>query len=120
MYVESSPSVSRALSVREALLSFLLDRSVFSYVRRSLPHNVDDPREHFLSVRDLLVTAEPATDDENFLRDLREYFSVYGPLYACKYCAETTKSNYILIEFADYGQRRRCSANLLIFLRVDL
>jgi len=80
-------------------------RGHYLYVKRSLPHNVEHPREHFDSVRDLIVTvdSQPA-DNEKFLRDLREYFSAYGLLYACKYCHETTNFNCILIEFADYDQ----------------
>jgi hypothetical protein len=44
--------------------------------------------------------------DEEFLNDLREYFSSYGTLYACKYCHETN-FDYILVEFADFGNRKK-------------
>jgi len=42
--------------------------------------------------------------DEEFLKELREYFSSYGAVYACKYCHEAN-FDYILVEFADYGKR---------------
>lgn len=51
-----------------------------------------------------MIIMESIDTDEQFLRDLREYFSSYGALYACKYCHETN-FNYILVEFADYGKR---------------
>ena len=45
-------------------------------------------------------------DDEEFLSKLRDYFSSYGPLYACKYCHEIN-FRYILVEFADKGKQER-------------
>jgi len=48
----------------------------------------------------IVINSNPT--DEQFLLDLREYFSSYGTVYACKYCHETN-FDYILVEFADFG-----------------
>ena len=51
-----------------------------------------------------MIIVDSLNIDEEFLKDLREYFSSYGTVYACKYCHETN-FDYILVEFADYGKR---------------
>lgn len=50
-----------------------------------------------------MIVLDSLNADEQFLKDLREYFSSYGTLYACKYCRETN-FDYVLVEFADYGK----------------
>lgn len=49
--------------------------------------------------------------DDNFLKELREYFSSYGTIYACKYCHETN-FDYFLVEFADFGKLNFSKADL--------
>ncbi|CAF1154118.1 unnamed protein product [Adineta ricciae] len=73
------------------------------YVKRALPIDDDHPRERFETTRDLMVVID--SDDEifkqaDFLQQLREYFSSYGRIYACKYQHEAN-FDYILVEFAD-------------------
>lgn len=41
----------------------------------------------------------------DFLQQLREYFSTYGRIYACKYQHEAN-FDYILVEFTDRGKRK--------------
>jgi hypothetical protein len=77
----------------------------YRYVKRAIPFDPEYPREHIDSTRDLMIIADSLNDDEEFLKDLREYFSSYGALYACKYCHEAN-FNYILVEFADFGNRK--------------
>jgi len=52
-----------------------------------------------------MIVNDSLNIDEEFLKTLREYFSSYGTLYACKYCHEEN-FNYILVEFADFGKRK--------------
>ncbi|CAF3587698.1 unnamed protein product [Rotaria socialis] len=73
------------------------------YVKRAVPYTDDNPREHIDTTRDLLIVVDSINVDEHFLKCLREYFSSYGTLYACKYCHEAN-FDYILVEFADYDQ----------------
>ncbi|CAF3457158.1 unnamed protein product [Rotaria sp. Silwood1] len=73
------------------------------YVKRAIQFNADYPREHIDSSRDLMIVVDSINVDEKFLKGLREYFSSYGTLYACKYCHEVN-FDYILVEFADYDQ----------------
>jgi len=49
-----------------------------------------------------MITVDSFVPTDKYLDDLREYFSSYGMLYACKYAHEKA-FDYILIEFADYG-----------------
>ena len=72
------------------------------YVKRAIPFDAEHPREHIESTRDLMIVIDCLTVDELFLKELREYFSSYGTLYACKCCREET-FEYILVEFADPG-----------------
>ena len=74
------------------------------HVKRALPYDWEYPRERFESTRDVMIVVD-FTPDEQFLRDLRHYFSSYGPVYACKRCHETDL-DYILVEFADPGRHR--------------
>ncbi|CAF0800352.1 unnamed protein product [Rotaria sp. Silwood1] len=76
------------------------------YVKRALPIDDEHPRERFETTRDLMIIIDfdnKNYNDKEFLTQLREYFSSYGTLYACKYCHETY-FNYILVEFADKDQ----------------
>ncbi|CAF0934534.1 unnamed protein product [Rotaria sordida] len=73
------------------------------YVKRAIPYNAEYPREHIDSSRDIMIVIDSINVDELSLKDLREYFSSYGTLYACKYCHEAN-FDYILVEFADYDQ----------------
>lgn len=70
-----------------------------------MPVDDEHPRERFETTRDLMIVVdfEDKIHDENqFLSDLRQYFSSYGRMYACKYCYEKN-FKYILLEFADKG-----------------
>lgn len=51
-----------------------------------------------------MILADSMNVNEQFLKDLREYFSTYGTLYACK-CCHQADLDYILVEFADYGKK---------------
>ncbi|CAF2718457.1 unnamed protein product [Rotaria sp. Silwood2] len=76
------------------------------YVKRALPLDDEHPRERFETTRDLMIIIDfdnKNCNEKDFLNQLREYFSSYGTLYACKYCHETY-FNYILVEFADKDQ----------------
>lgn len=73
------------------------------YVKRALPFDVEHPREHIESTRDLMIINDCLNVDELFLKELREYFSFYGTLYACK-CCRDENFEYILVEFADFGK----------------
>lgn len=50
-----------------------------------------------------MILSQFLQPDQDFLQELREYFSSYGTVYACKYCRETN-FDYFLVEFADYGK----------------
>ncbi len=84
-------------------------------MKRALPYDAEYPREHIESTRDLMIVIDSINTDEEFLKDLREYFSSYGTLYACKYCHEAN-FDYILVEFADFGKRKN---KILFFFLVD-
>ncbi|CAF1002542.1 unnamed protein product [Rotaria magnacalcarata] len=76
------------------------------YVKRALPVDDEHPRERFETTRDLMVVidfGDTICDEKEFLSELRDYFSSYGTLYACKYCQEKN-FRYILVEFADIDQ----------------
>ena len=80
----------------------------FRYVKRALPIDDEHPRERFETTRDLMVVLDFCDNnynDEQFLSEVRDYFSIYGKIYACKYC---NKQNfrYILVEFADKGKKK--------------
>ncbi len=74
-----------------------------------MPIDAEHPRERFETTRDLMIVIDfdnKTCDDQQFLSQLREYFSSYGPLYACKYDHETNFT-YILVQFADTGKSKR-------------
>ncbi|CAF3156599.1 unnamed protein product, partial [Rotaria sp. Silwood2] len=88
------------------------------YVKRAIPFNAEYPREHIDSSRDIMIVIDSINVDEQFLKDLREYFSSYGTLYACKYCHEAN-FDYILVEFADYDQVDRIIFDKLDYFNKD-
>ncbi|UJR25901.1 hypothetical protein I4U23_007249 [Adineta vaga] len=95
---EKSSMVDNCISARP---HYLDNRHL--YVKRALPIDDDHPRERYETSRDLMIVIH--SDDEvykqpEFLLELREYFSSYGRLYACKYCHEEN-FDYILVEFSD-------------------
>ena len=95
---------------RETLVFFLfLIEMICRFVKRALPFDAEHPREHIESTRDLMIIIDTLNVDELFFKELREYFSSYGTLYACKCCREDN-FEYILVEFADFGK-----ANLFVF-----
>lgn len=74
-----------------------------------MPIDDEHPRERFETTRDLMIVVDYDTKncfDKEFLIQLRDYFSKYGRLYACKYCDEANFS-YILVEFADKGRQKQ-------------
>jgi hypothetical protein len=73
-----------------------------------LPVDPDHPRERFDTSRDLMIVYDlnNKNNNEQFLSELRNYFSSYGTIYACKYCHEAN-FDYILVEFADIGKQRK-------------
>ncbi|UJR23002.1 hypothetical protein I4U23_026028 [Adineta vaga] len=73
------------------------------HVKRALPFSTEHPQEHIEITRDIMIISDFLEIDEDFLKELRAYFSSYGPIYACKYCHETN-FDYFLVEFADYDQ----------------
>ena len=75
----------------------------FRFVKRSLPIDDEHPRERFEHTRLLMIVADTA--DQRFLAEVREYFSSYGEIYACKYSHERNFS-YIQIEFHDKGKSK--------------
>jgi hypothetical protein len=78
---------------------------LFRYVKRALPVDDEHPRERFETTRDLMILIDfdnKHCNEEQFLDQLREYFSAYGTLYACKLCHEAN-FDYILVEFGDKG-----------------
>ncbi len=80
---------------------------MYRYVKRALPIDDEHPRERFETTRDLMIVTnfDPKnSDDQEFLQKLRNYFSSYGSVYACKYCREKY-FDYILVEFADKGKK---------------
>jgi hypothetical protein len=96
---------------KKTFFSIYLNRifmDLYRYVKRALPTDDEHPRERFETTRDLMIVIDFDTencDKEEFLKELRAYFSSYGQLYACKYCHETN-FDYILVEFADKGKRK--------------
>lgn len=82
-------------------------------MKRAIPYDAEYPREHIDSTRDLMIVVENLNVDEKFLKDLRDYFSSYGILYACKYCHEEN-FNYIFVEFADFGKKTKTKTNFLL------
>jgi len=54
------------------------------------------------------------SNEKQFLTQLREYFSIYGTIYACKLCHETN-FNYILVEFGDKGKTKFKSSEIFFF-----
>ncbi len=82
--------------------------NLFRYVKRALPVDDEHPRERFETTRDLMIVMDLADHihyDEQFLTELRDYFSSYGILYACKYCHETN-FDYILVQFSEKGKKK--------------
>jgi hypothetical protein len=59
----------------------------------------------------MMIVIDSFDIDEQFLKDLREYFSSYGTLYACKCCHEEN-FDYILVEFADFGNKQKAIVQL--------
>jgi hypothetical protein len=73
-----------------------------------LPIDAEHPRERFETTRDLMIIIDfndKNYNNQQFLNKLRDYFSSYGRIYACKYCHETN-FHYILVEFGDKGKRQ--------------
>lgn len=91
----------------------------FRYVKRALPNDNEYIREHLDSSRDLMIIIESFVPTDEYLHELREYFSSYGVRYACKYSHEKS-FDYILIEFADYGisKRRILLKELNVFFQI--
>ncbi|CAF1106945.1 unnamed protein product [Adineta steineri] len=95
---EDSSMVDKCMSSRPHHLD---DRHL--YVKRALPVDDEHPRERFDTTRDLMIVIDFKNDNynnEQFLTKLREYFSTYERVYACKFCHETN-FDYILVEFGD-------------------
>lgn len=86
----------------------------FRYVKRALPFDSEHPRDHIESTRDLMIIIDCLHIDKTFLKDLREYFSSYGLVYACK-CCRDEHFEYILVEFADFGKTRPPPIKLPLF-----
>ncbi|CAF1155133.1 unnamed protein product [Adineta steineri] len=95
---ENSQSVDRCIANRPHRLD-----GRHLYVKRALPFDPEYPNEHMNSIRDIMIICNSLDIDEEYLKNLREYFSSYGVVYACKLCHETNY-DYILVEFADYDQ----------------
>jgi hypothetical protein len=53
-----------------------------------------------------MIVNDSENTTEEFLNELRKYFSSYGTVYACKYCQEEN-FNYILVEFGDFGKWKK-------------
>jgi len=78
-----------------------------------MPVDDEHPRERFETTRDLMIVTDfdkKNCNDHQFLNQLREYFSSYGTLYACKLCHEIN-FNYILVEFGDKGKVKKETKN---------
>ncbi|CAF1169629.1 unnamed protein product [Adineta ricciae] len=75
----------------------------YLHVKRAIPYTAEYPQEHIELSRDIMIISDFLDIDDNFLKELREYFSSYGTIYACKYCHEAN-FDYFLVEFADYDQ----------------
>jgi hypothetical protein len=81
-----------------------------------MPVDDEHPRERFETTRDLMIVTDfdkKNCNDHQFLNQLREYFSSYGTLYACKLCHEIN-FNYILVEFGDKGKVKK-KLKIIIF-----